>query len=185
VTGNQAAVAADLRAIAAGLEGYSTKALQRTALAQKKLMLDSLDISTHGTRTLHGVGRRGQVIRKGARLNVRYDLARGSQGQVVRMRATGPWQFIEHPRRAGYPIPRGADRLQRGRLAGGGYGIKTLRERTATRVLHFGGRFVATSKGGRGRPSRPWSRTLPVAVEATPPIFLDELHQLVVRSVHG
>ena len=44
--------------------------------------------------------------KKGRKIGVKYEFEKGARGQSVAIFATGPWQLVEYPRRAGYRIPK-------------------------------------------------------------------------------
>jgi hypothetical protein len=89
-------VAADVRQLADALPTVVEAALGATALDAKKAFLRVAADASGGDSRLSRVGKRGTKI--GARFDHVAD------GHVV-VRAVGPWQFVEYPRRGGYPIP--------------------------------------------------------------------------------
>ena len=153
-------VSDDLNGLASELDRFTAEALGKAALEVKKLMLNGVRPYTGGDLRLSNVGKRG------AKLNVRYDYQRGSRGKAVRVRAVGPWQFIEYDRKRGYPIPK-----------------RKKSRKNPGRKLHIGDDWVTGPvRGGSLRGRKPWARTLPKAMAQVSDIFAKEFAQVVRKA---
>lgn len=157
-------VSPDLRGLASELDTIMSKALEGVARDAKGEMVKVAQRAGGGDGKMSGVGK------KGAKINARYDHQKGSRGLSIKVRAVGPWQFVEYPRRGGYRIPkrngRGPNRRRRGNprlhTGGGETGWAT-------------GPIQGGSHGGRLW----WNRAAPDVMKAAGDDFADALIKVI------
>jgi len=77
-----------------------SRALEGAAQDAKRRFQQAASKAGGGDAILSGVGRKGRKI------SARYDFQKGSKGLGLKVKALGPWQFVEGKRRGGYAIPR-------------------------------------------------------------------------------
>jgi hypothetical protein len=154
-------VASDVRGLADALPRAVEAALSATALDVKATFLRVATAVSGGDARLSRVGKRGTKI------GARYTIIEGGTRVVVR--AVGPWQFVEYPRRGGYAIP-----------AKKGKGPNRKRKRP--RLLVGGEWRTGPIHGGAiTRPEGPWHRATPAALDAAGDRVVDDLLRAVDR----
>ncbi len=128
----------DLDGLADTGERMMSKALEGCAQEAKRSFQRAASKAGGGDAVLSGVGRKGRKI------SARYDFQKGSRGLGLKVKALGPWQFVEGSRRGGYKIPKRPKRKGKprrlhiegdwataGSIRGGGYSARHHWTRTA------------------------------------------------------
>ena len=162
-------VSADLRGLATELDTITARAIEWVARDAKKALTAAAAVATGGDGRLGGVGT------KGAKLSVRYDFQKGSVGRQVQVRAVGPWQFIEYPRRGGYRIPK---RKGRGPNRSAAWpGPDAPGAGNATGDWTSG----PITGGAISRGDGPWNRALPGVLEAAGDGLADAVVKVLER----
>lgn len=167
-----ASVAADLEALAGELDRWVVRTLGVAALDVKRAM-------TLAAQKTTGDGRLSGVGRKGAKLSVRYDYAKGSRGRAVVVRAVGPWQFVEGDRHGGYPIPQ---RRQRRRGKGQPPRLNLEGRRLGN---DSPGWRTGPLEGGAARARHAWTRAVPAALEGVSATFEKAFADLIRGGRRG